>query len=265
MSKPTVFGLSGEAKNFVFSNIPLFFNHIKIIFPLLLVVNIIKQAGQMEHAQWVAWSMSAVTLFIFACFALAWHRSSLTGPDKAHEVNPVTLKNDDWKFIGIFVVVSAIFGITMEALNHIANDALPDYGRGIALVGGIGLLILMGVLILFFIRASFLFPARSVGVKLSWADAKRASKGLLWPLIGSNIIFVLIFSVAFSVYVFIVGFIVTVARGGAAPSGMEGFAVDFLLSIPVLLATLLLGALWITSLSRAYQWGIQNNPVQMKS
>ncbi len=265
MSKPGVFTLSGEAKNFVFSNIPLFFNHIKIIFPLLLVVSIIKQAGLMMHANYIAYIMAAATLFVFACFALAWHRSSLNGPDRAHEVNPVTLKGDDWKFIGIFIGISGLFGVGIEFFNHLANGVLPKYGQGIAVVGGCGIIIIMLVLTFLFIRASFLFPARSVGVKLSWADAKRASKGLIWPLIGSNLIFMMIFVVALVVYIFIVGFILTVARGGTAPDGMQGFVVDFLLSIPILMSSLLLGALWITSLSRAYQWGIQNNPVQVES
>ena len=260
--KPGVFALSKESTLFAFSNVSLFFNHIKIIFPLILLCAVIKQAGKLAGGEWVTYVIAAVTLFLYGCFALAWHRSCLQGPDKAHERNPINLKGDDWNFIGLFFGITALFGIAMEALNQLAVNILPKYGHGIATLGGLGVVVVMGLVMFFFIRVSFLFPARSVGVKLSWTDAKRASKGLVWPLIGTNIIFGLIFVVAFSVYAFIVGFIVTVARDGVKPDRMEGFLTDLLLSMPILMAAFFLIAMCITALSRAYQWGIQNNEVK---
>lgn len=257
-SKPGVFALSKESTLFAFSNVKIFFNHIKVVFPLILLCGIVKQAGKLQGLDWMPYVIMVCTLFLYSCFALAWHRTCLQGPDKAHERNPVNISGDDWKFIGLFFGVSFLFGAYMEGLNQIVN-LLPEDQKGISALGGVAVLIAMGFAMLMFLRASFLFPARSVGVKLTWKEAKRASKGLVWPLIGTNIIFGMIFVVAFSVYAFIVGFIVTVARGGVKPNRMEGFLTDLLLSIPILMAAFFLVALCITALSRAYQWGIQNN------
>ena len=258
-SKPGVFALSKEATNFVFSNVPLFFNHIKVVFPLLIFCAVLKQAGLLAEATWVGYAVAAVTLFLYGCFALAWHRSALIGPDKAHEENPLTLKGDDWTFIALFMGISGAFGLSMDGLGYLANVVLPKYGDGIATLGGIVVLFFMGFVMLMFIRASFLFPARSVGVKLTWKDARRASKGLIWPLIGTNIIFGLLFVVTFSVYTFVAGFIATVAARGATLGRIEAIGTGLILSIPILLAAFFLVALCITALSRAYQWGIQNN------
>jgi len=261
MSKPTVFGLSGEAKNFVFANIPLFFNHIKVLFPLLLIVTIVKQAGKMENSTPVAWSMAAVTLFIFACFALAWHRSSLTGPDKAHEVNPVTLKKDDWKFMGLFMLVTGAFGVFVKGVMYVSEIVMPGYGEGMAFLGDIVSIIVLGVGMVVFLKVSFLLPAQSVGVPLPLSDARRASKGMIWPLIATNFIYGLLFIVTVTVYMTVAGMVATVGSEGTQMGTIEAVAVGFVLSIPIQLAALLLVALCITALSRAYQWGIQNNDI----
>lgn len=261
-TKPGVFALSKDAARFVFGNVPLFFNHIKVVFPLQIFCAVLKQAGLLADAKWVAYVMAAVTLLLYGCFALAWHRSSLVGPDKAHEENPLTLKGDDWNFIALFFCISATFGLSMDGLNYLAQVELPKYGEGIATAGGIVILVIMAFALRMFIRASFLFPARSVGVKLSWKDAKTASKGLVWPLIGANVIFALLFVVAFSVYTFVAGFIATVAAGGATLGRMEAIGTGLILSIPIMLGAYFLVALCIAALSRAYQWGIQNNQPQ---
>jgi hypothetical protein len=258
-SKPGVFALSKQATDFVFSNVPLFFNHIKVVFPLLIFCAVLKQAGLLAEAKWVGYAVAAVTLFLYGCFALAWHRSSLIGPDNAHEENPLTLKGDDWNFIALFMGISGTFGLSMDGLGYLATVVLPKYGDGIAMLGGIVVLGVMGFVMLMFIRASFLFPARSVGVKLTWKDARKASKGLIWPLIGTNIIFGLLFVVAFSVYAFVASFIAQIAAGGASLGRIEAIGTGLVLSIPILLAAFFLVALCITALSRAYQWGVQNN------
>lgn len=258
-SKPGVFALSKQATEFTFGNAALFFNHIKVVFPLLIFCAFLKQAGLIAEEKWVAYAVAAVSLFLYACFALAWHRSSLTGPDQAHERNPLNLRGDDWRFIGLFMGITGAFGLSMDGLGYIAQSVLPKYGEGVATAGGIAILILMFFIMRLFLRAAFFFPARSVGVKLTWQDVKRASKGFFWPLIGTNIIFALLFVVAFSVYSFVAGFIATVAAGGATLGRIEAIGTGLVLSIPVYLAGFFLVALCIAALSRAYQWGIQNN------
>ena len=258
-TKPGVFALSKQATDFVFANVPLFLNHIKIVFPLILFCAFLKQAGLIAQEKWVAYSLTPVTLFLYACFALAWHRSSLSGPDKAHERNPLNLGRDDWGFITLFIGVSGAFGLSLGGLGYVVETILPQYGDGILVAGSLAALALIYVCMFLFIRASFLFPARSVGVRLSWKEAGRASKGMIWPLIGANIIFGLLFTVAFSVYTFVAGFIAAFAAGGQGFGRIEAIGIGLVLSAPILLGVLFVLALSVTTLSRAYQWGIQNN------
>lgn len=259
-SRPGAFALSKEATHFVFSNVPLFFHHIKVLAPLMVLSGVIKQAGRIAHAEWVAYVMAVVTLVLYACFALAWHRSSLQEPDKAHERNPANLRAGDWGFVAIFVTVTGLFGIGMQGLNHLAYK-MDGYEDAIALTGLLAILLVMGIFIYVFIRASFLFPARSVGVRLGLADVRRASKGMAWPVLGANIIFTLLFLVAFSVYSFVAGFIGTVAAGNAKLEQTQAITISTILSVPIIIAVFFFVALCVSALSKAYQWGIQNNDI----
>ena len=256
-SKPGVFALSKESTLFTFSNVKLFFNHIKIIFPLMLLCIVIKQAGLIAKAEWIAPCITAASLFLCGCFALAWHRTSLYGPDKSHERNPTNLRGEDWKFVLFFMLLTGGFGLFLDGLVYLNEKILAPQGEGIGLVGNIVTLVVIFFATVTFARASFLFPAKSVGVNLSWQDAKRASKGLIWPLIGSNIIFGMIFVVAVTVYLSITGYIVFASFSNG--TRFEAVVAGLVLATPILLASLYVLALCITALSRAYQWGIQNN------
>ncbi len=261
-SKPGVFALSKQASEFVFPNMKLFFQHAKIVLPLLLAIDLggrfLPLLGE-TIAIAGAYGLMVVMIFLYACFALGWHRSSLNGADPSNERNPFNLSGDDWKFIGLFMAVTLVFGLAMEALTYFLEHIIQPMGPSVQIAGSIGVMIVMGYFLYLFIRASFLFPAKSVGYALSWKDTKTASKGMYWPIIGSSIIFWLIFIVAFVVYLFVAGFITTIGAQDAEIGRTQGILMEFVLGMPVAIAALIVVALSISALSRAYQWGIQNN------
>lgn len=262
-TKPGAFALSKYATLFVFSNKPLLIHHLRIVLPLMLLCDLAGRfllAGGAEAPStkmFVTYGIGALTLFLYACFVLGWHRASLQGQSPAHERNPFNLDRADWKFIALFIGVTVAFGAAMNLLNGGLEHVLATMGTAAQYAASIGVLLAMTVFLYLFLRASFLFPAQSVGVRLSWADTKRAARGLYWPLIGANIIFGLIFTVAFAIYLFVAGMITAVAV-----KDMEGTAeilIHFFLSMPVTIAGMLVVACCVSALSHAYQWGIQNN------
>lgn len=261
-TKPGAFALSKQAARFVFSNTEMLAHHLRVVLPLILLCDLagsfLAVGGEATAISTLgAYALAGAGLFLYACFALGWHRASLQGPDKAHERNPFNLQPADWKFIGLFIGVTAALGVAMNAVDYIVESYLQTAPLTVRLGGGLAALVVIGALLLFFIRASFLFPAQSVGVSLRWPDTKRAARGMYWPIIGSSIIFALVFTVAFTVYAFVAGFIATVAAGNA--TGVADIVIKFIMSAPVSAGWLVIVALCVTALSDAYQWGIQNN------
>lgn len=262
-SKPGVFALSKSATNFVSSNRKILFQHLKVVLPLLIVCLAIQQTGQIYKLSWLTLMASFLTLFVYSCFVLSWHRTSLHGPDERNERNPFNLARDDWKFIALFCGITGAFGLVIEGLNYWLQTVFLKYGEEAdetAVAAMVVFLIILAI-IPFFAKASFMFPAKSVGVPLSWSETRRASKGMLWPLIGANIIFLLIVIVLFAVYGFVTTMIVQVAAGNAAIDLKIAVLVTTLIKTPVMIVGMITMALCVTALSRAYQWGIQNNDI----
>lgn len=260
-SKPGVFALSKQGTDFVFSNVPLFFNHVKIIFPLMLLCLLANQVRNALYPEITGLPMTIVSLILLSCFVLAWHRSTIQGPNTADQRNPFNLNGSEWKFVLLFSVLCLAYGLLSKGIVSAASIYLPAYGDAIGTAGKFVAFILSLALYYVYIRVAFLFPARSVGVILPAADIKRASRGLVWPVAGSWIIFVLLFTVLFSVYGIVTAMVASVAAGPAGFDKITGVAITFILTTPVVLAFLFCMALCISTLSRAYQWGIQNNNV----
>ena len=261
MSKPGAWALSGEAKNFVFSNFGVLKHHLKIVFPMILLVEILNQVGYIADIKF----MPLVTLFpalvLYACFALSWHRSSLRGADDAHMVNPLRLDREDFKFINIFLALAIVPTLVIFLIGFLYGLSAGVGGRAVAYAGILFVLIAGFFLVRAMLQFSFKLPARSVGVALTFRQARQVSKDMLWPLIGAGMIFGLLFLIVLVAYSGVIGAIVYFVSGDVEPEGMKLGFVQFVLSVPVYMAAFVLMALNITALSRAYQWGMQNTQV----
>lgn len=269
MSKPTVFTLAGDAKNFVFANLDALKNQAMLLFPMVLVLEFLNSLGRGYDMRWIEALTAIPLILVYACFALSWHRTSLMGPGVSQPVNPFSLEKRDWGFIGVFFgfiflpfLVGLLYGVVVGIMVGIADRTVGKAVSVIIVLIAIPIFI-WGLITL--IRLSFLLPARSVGVKLTFAEARRSSKGVLWPLIGTGMVFALMYIIPLLIYGMIVAAIVGV---GAMASGAENVTtpsmalVQFIISVPILAVNFLITALNITALSRAYQWGIKNNPIE---
>ena len=260
MSKPGAIILSGESKNFVFSNLDVLKSHLKIVFPMILLVEIVNQVGYIAEMKIIPFITFLPALVLYACFALSWHRSSLRGADESHAINPLRLNREDFKFISVFLVLTITPAVAALLIGFLFG-VMSQGGAVMAVLGIVAVLVASFFLIRGMLQFSFLLPARSVGVRISFNEAKQVSKGLLMPLIGAGMIFGLLFTIVLVVYSGVVGMIVMAVSGDAELQGLGLGFIGFILSVPVYMAAFVMTALNITALSRAYQWGMQNNQV----
>lgn len=134
-----------------------------------------------------------------------------------------------------------------------------------SVVGKIPAIILGAVLFVgatyLFMRIWFVLPAQSVGVRLPVKDVKRASRGLLLPLFGANFILALLFIIAALVYMTAVGAALGIATGGNDIEKTNILIISLITILPVQLGVYTMMAFVTVALSRAYQWGAQNNAI----
>lgn len=263
MSKPGVFDLSGDATHFVFGNWPLLKQSLKITFPLLLGLQIINQAGVGAGFAWMQFVTLLPMLFVYACYALTWHRNCLVAVDPSHVVNPFHMTKADYKFTGFFIALTGGLTLFLVGIGFTLQNVLPQFSQTAVLAGNIACLI--GILLAMYVmlRLSFILPAQSVGVTLSLKEIIAASRGMTWPLIGANFIYAILFITGISVYSVIIGMLVSISAGDQDLKGLQFGFIALVSLIPVMLATLVLVALYTTALSKAYRWGMENNPVAL--
>jgi hypothetical protein len=204
-------------------------------------------------------SVSFILSYFWACFAMSWHRIVLLGPRRENLVSPLSLPPGSRGFFLAFYFISLLpfllgvsGGIIFGILAYFKVTALTVTG------GLIGLsLIVLGVYKA--LQFSFLLPARSVGVNLTRAGAKKVSKGLLWTFVVASaratwrqallsvLVIVLIILVAS-----VVQFILKIGE-----HELELLA-NFLLFAPTFYFQAIFLALNVTLLSFLYQWSVQN-------
>ena len=260
MSKLTVFGLSADTKNFVFSNLDVLKSHLKFIFPMTLLLLVLEQIGLLTGHEWVRHATIIPKIALYAAFALAWHRTSLMGPSSDHAVHPFHVTKDEWKFIGIFLAITLIPAVVMGGMSGAALMVSHTQSKGVAITVLLGMIVAMIVGSIFLLRLYFILPARSVGVHLTLRDAMKVSKGATWPAFGATIIFFMIFLLAATLYSSTVMAVIGMGTEGGDGKDVSNFGVgfiQFLLSIPVLAAMFLLTALNVTTVSKAYRWGME--------
>lgn len=261
MSKPSVVKLSGDSFKFVFANMRTFRAHLKFVLPFILTFILINQACNTYDIANLQAFIIIPWLFALSFFTLSWHQVSLIGPDISRAVTPFTLRADDWRFTGLYVIMTGALTLVVKSIQYVSTAILPPYGEDIVFAGDIASFVILSIAIYFYIRSSFLLPAKSQGVTLSLKDAMRASKGLFWPIFATVIIILLILLVTIIFYFLINYMVIGVSTGERAIEPMRATIVSFILSVPLVIAIFLCMAVYTTALSLAYQWGMQNNPV----
>ncbi len=254
MTIPGVIALTKESVGFVFGNIGTLVRHLRIIFPVLLFLMILEIVGTSNGMAF----MPAVTLipnFILMClFVLSWHRVSLMGTGSDHSIDPFNLRQYDWGFIGIVLLLGLIPAVPLFLVGFAVGYA---NGTGANINPGFAGLLLIPIMIALFVvltKLYFVLPARSVGVKLTFREAWMISRGATWPVIGSMMLMGVGLMIAAFIFLFVFGIIAGLFGGGEMSTVSA-----FILMVPILVIQFLFGAIYITLLSRAYRWGAENN------
>ncbi len=265
-----------DARMFVRSNIGWVWEAMKPILPYIIVFSLasfalesyfpvdkqqIQNYSKLYLAIGVAGpiSVSLILSYFWACFAMSWHRIVLLGARRENLVSPLSLPPKSRGFFLAFYLIALLpfllgmaGGIVLGVFSYFNMIAL-------SLIGG---LICFGLIALGVYRAlqfSFLLPARSVGVNLTRAGAKKVSKGLLWTFIVASIratwrqglllVLVLILTILVTA---LVQFILKTSEE------QLGLIAGALLLVPGLYFQAILVALNVTLLSFLYQWSVQN-------
>lgn len=259
MNKLRAVSLAKQSGSFVFENMDVLFRHLRYIFPLLAVLGFIESLAVEQEMKWVPVALVVPNFIFLSLFVLSWHRASLRGTGEDHSINPFNASQYDLKFIGIMLLL----GLIPVAAGFFSGLAVGFLTKiiGISHETGIFLFLLLGIpLILFLlitlVRMYFVLPARSVGVKIGFGEARKISKGAVWPVIGANIVF----SLGTAVAVLLCGVVFGVAIGLLTGQGPENWVAKYVVSLPGIFLGLVYIALNVTALSRAYRWGAENNP-----
>lgn len=259
MSRPGAIALSRESFSFLRANLGTFAAHLKYALPLVILLAVVRQGMRFYGYDHLLLVLMVPSFFIYGCFILSWHRVSLRGPENINPVNPFMMTKDDFKFILTFAGLSGTLYFILAGMNYAADKVLPGQGTGIILAAQIAMLATTLFAMYWFLRLSFIFPAQAQGVSLTMGDVLRASRGMVLSLIGANFMMGLLFVVAFSVYGLVAGMIATVSGGDAELSRVGAASIGLVLSVPVHVAIFFVIAFGVTALSRAYQWGMENN------
>ncbi len=257
--KPKVFDLTFGSIKFIWENRIYAFNVLKPILIFWLPLNAISTISQSYIHEGFA-ALSLLEIYFYACTALVWHRASLQGIKYSHAVNPFDLKKGEGGFIGVlFLIWLVIFALMIIPIGLLSGTAFlfEDNKSGIiAIIGLIAIAFLFYISILG-IRFTFILPARSVGVKLSFAQARKLSKGLVRKLLLSSLLLVAIVMFPVGIYLGIAGVIVSFTFGDPTESLMAALGAYILIGLPVFIYSVAVSLFSVTVLSRLYQWAVQ--------
>ena len=259
--KPSGFSLSVEAARDVFADKRMLIESMKILFPLVVILNIAMQSAVAVDYAWAAYILIPFNLFIYGCFALSWHRYALRGFAVENTVNPLRIRKGDGAFMFSFAAIMGGYSLVLFGMQNLMAFVVPNYAPEYETPIYAAMAVLILATMPIFIRILFLLPAKSIGMKTDFKDASRAARGMVWPVIGANLIFCLIFFVFIVVYMFSIGAALNIAIGTAEISVAAAVTVSVLGALPLQVAVFILFALYTVTISKAYQWGVQNNPV----
>ncbi len=259
MQKPRIGALFSDSKAFVIENKSYAMDYLRPLLPGIIVCEAISQIGG-SHFKWLA-LLAIVTAYLYACFALAWHRAVLLGPKAEHAVNPFALKKGEGRFILAFFGISmipALFALVAAIPLAISTSMHASFLTAI-----FACLLIAGVIyaVIISLRYVFILPARSVNVNIPLSEAKQISRGLILTLLSAGMLWFFLAGVAIALWTFVTAFII---HGiiGLPPGSMAGATAMFIFSgLPAIFVNVAIMAMNVTILSRLYQWSVQNRPL----
>lgn len=260
-----MFGLAGDSKNFVFSNGDYLKKTLLVFFPLVFAIAVLGAVGKEMKWSWIEPALMLPYFIVYGCYALSWHRTCLIADGEPHIVTPFRFGKGDSIFLGFFIgmclaLAGSMVGIEWLAVlfaKHQGIKADDPQARWLDL--SIVLLDLIPVYL--FARFSFILPAQSVGHTLKIREVLAASRGLVWRLIGADFIFIILLGLIMTVYSAVALEVVRVAIADAENMSMtQAISIGLLVTVPIQIMILVTMALMTTALSKAYRWGVENNP-----
>lgn len=257
--RPGVAALAGSSIDFVFKNIRILFEQVKIIFPLLLLMEVISGAAEGQGFKWIPAVTLIPSIYLYACFALSWHRSSLAGPSAAHAVNPFSVPKEDMGFIGLFFAVTFLPLLAGLLVGGLIGGAAVIDNTAVMIAAVVIALPVSVYGFIQFIRYSFKLPARSLGVPLTFKEAKQASRGMVSKAFLAGVMVLSGGWIVFFIGALVMALTVGMITAGSEPGLVGEIFMTILFGAPILAGTMILTAINITILSKCYQWGIQNN------
>jgi hypothetical protein len=264
-NRPSSKELARKARVFVRENRNWMIEYIKPMILYILACNLIVAFGEPYSS--IFNLIRIVPVYLFACFAMSWHRAVLLGVKHEHKINPLKPNKEDISFFMIFFVVTlAPFFLSLIVLWALSGDW---FGRvGITKENSYLIFVYIACYILVTAKVlplSFVLPARSVGSNMSRRETLAVSKGLVFrlistsfratvlPIIGAFFAYVVVSFICVSIYGLFVEII-----GIKDTSETVG---KVLLAVFSPIAETWLVALNVTILSYLYQWAVQNRPM----
>jgi hypothetical protein len=258
-NKPNIFKLTGQAIGFVRANIGTLKNHLKILLPLFLLVALTNHLGDIYGYDWVNILTAVPLLYIMSCFSLTWHGVALRGADVAPVKNPFKWEKGDGQFHAMFMGILGLIYCFSAMAERVTLYLQTHDNQALILAGTLSALIVLCAVLWFAVRLMFFLPAQSVGVSLSYAEIKKASKGSMWRFIFGTSLATVAFGIIVSIYLIIVSVIVQATQSNVEVNNLPAALLAFFLSIPVYMAIFFYWATNVTILSRLYRWGMENN------
>ena len=261
-----MFGLAGDAKNFVFSKGSYLGRTLVVFFPMVVAVAALAATAKNLGWPYAAYIPMLPYLLVYGCYVLSWHRTSLISDGEPHIVTPFRLAKSDLVFLGFFITMCLLLTTSIFLIDLAATYAaqelkitMDDPRRHWVALSTFAACLLPLYL---FVRASFVLPAQSVGHTLKFREVMTASRGMVWRLIGAIFTFMILLALIMMIYssvaLEIVGVAVSESRG---LSMVQEIVISLMISAPIQILILVTMALMTTALSKAYRWGIENNPL----
>ena len=123
--KPSGFSLSVEAARDVSADKRMLIESMKILFPLVVILNIAMQSAVAVDYAWAAYILIPFNLLIYGCFALSWHRYALRGFSVENTVNPLRIRKGDGAFMFSFAAIMGGYSLVLFGMQNLMAFVVP--------------------------------------------------------------------------------------------------------------------------------------------